>query len=78
VRRYEVPGAESIEIEHVILDLSGVLSDRMGPYNSGSDGPTAPAGSTVPLRGVAFEADEPLDTKPVDDSSVRRAPRARL
>lgn len=28
MRRYEIPGADTIEIEHVILDLNGVLSDR--------------------------------------------------
>ena len=28
MRRYDVPGADAIEIEHVILDLNGVLSNR--------------------------------------------------
>jgi soluble P-type ATPase len=28
MRRYTVPGADTIEIEHVVLDLNGTLSDR--------------------------------------------------
>lgn len=28
MRRYEVPGGETIEIEHVVLDLNGTLSNR--------------------------------------------------